>query len=92
MRHLFLREAGNLEASREIGIPRISVVKTEVTPGGCETVANDPATLGVMQVSVLGVSGEDAYGGEMKALAIDIGGTKFTLASFDDRRLVRCES
>jgi rfaE bifunctional protein kinase chain/domain len=55
------------EPSRETGIPRIGVVKTEVTPGGGATVANNLAALKAQRVAVLGVSGDDGHGYELVA-------------------------
>lgn len=58
------------EPSRETGIPRIGVVRTEVTPGAAGTVANNLAALGVGRVAVLGAIGEDGFGHELsRALA-----------------------
>ena len=57
------------EPSRETGIPRTAVVRTEVTPGAAGTVANNLAALGA-QVSVLGAIGDDGFGYELcQALA-----------------------
>lgn len=53
------------EPSRETGIPRIGVVKTEVTPGAAGTVANNLAALGVGRVEVLGAIGDDGSGMEL---------------------------
>ncbi len=54
------------EASRETGIPRVAVVRTEVTPGAAGTVASNLADLGVGAVSVLGLVGDDGFGYELK--------------------------
>jgi rfaE bifunctional protein kinase chain/domain len=54
------------EASRETGIPRIGVVRTETTPGAGGTVANNLKALGVGQVAVLGAIGEDGFGFELE--------------------------
>ena len=54
------------EASRETGIPRIGVVATEVTPGAGGTVANNLAALGAGRIAVLGVTGRDGFGWELK--------------------------
>jgi rfaE bifunctional protein kinase chain/domain len=54
------------EASRETGIPRIGVVRTEVTPGAGGTVANNLVALGLDRVAVLGVAGDDGHGLELK--------------------------
>ena len=37
------------EPSRETGIPRLAVVRTEVTPGAAGTIANNLVSLGVAQ-------------------------------------------
>jgi rfaE bifunctional protein kinase chain/domain len=58
-------DADTAEPSRETGIPRIGVVRTEVTPGGAGTVANNLAALGVGRVEVLGVTGDDGFGFEL---------------------------
>src|ERR1700689_4892013 len=54
------------EASRETGIPRIGVVRTEVTAGAGGTVANNLVALGLGRVAVLGVAGDDGHGLELK--------------------------
>ncbi|MCC7346624.1 MAG: hypothetical protein IT538_04430 [Variibacter sp.] len=53
------------EPSRETGIPRIGVVRTETTPGAAGTIANNLAALGVGRVAVLGAIGEDGFGFEL---------------------------
>ncbi len=53
------------EPSRETGIPRIGVVKTEVTPGAGGTVAGNLVALGASRVAVLGVVGDDGHGHEL---------------------------
>lgn len=53
------------DPSRETGIPRIGVVRTEVTPGAGGTVANNLIALGAGRVSVLGVAGNDGFGHEL---------------------------
>jgi rfaE bifunctional protein kinase chain/domain len=53
------------EPSRETGIPRIGVVRTETTPGAGGTVANNLAALGCASVAVLGVIGDDGFGWEL---------------------------
>jgi rfaE bifunctional protein kinase chain/domain len=53
------------EPSRETGIPRLAVVRTEVTPGAAGTIANNLVSLGVRKVSVLGAVGEDGFGWEL---------------------------
>lgn len=58
------------EPSRETGIPRIGVIRTEVTAGAGGTVANNLAALGVGRVGVLGVVGDDGFGHEL-AMALE---------------------
>jgi bifunctional ADP-heptose synthase (sugar kinase/adenylyltransferase) len=53
------------EPSRETGIPRIGVVRTEVTPGAGGTVANNLVALGAGRVAVLGAIGDDGFGMEL---------------------------
>ncbi|MBZ5595803.1 MAG: ribokinase [Acidobacteriia bacterium] len=53
------------EPSRETGIPRIGVTRTEITAGAGGTVANNLAALGVGRVGVLGVIGDDGFGHEL---------------------------
>ena len=57
---------GLSEASRETGLPRIAVVRTEVTPGAAGTVTNNLVDLGVGSVSLLGLVGDDGFGYELK--------------------------
>jgi rfaE bifunctional protein kinase chain/domain len=54
-------------ASRETGIPRIAVVRTECTPGAAGTVANNLLALGAGSVSLLSVIGEDGNGHDLTA-------------------------
>lgn len=53
------------EPSRETGIPRVGVTRTEVTPGAAGTVANNLAALGCARVAVLGAIGDDGFGFEL---------------------------
>jgi rfaE bifunctional protein kinase chain/domain len=55
------------DVSRETGIPRIGIVKTEVTAGAGGTVANNLAALGLGRIAVLGVTGDDGFAYELKA-------------------------
>lgn len=71
------------EPSRETGIPRTAVVRTEVTPGAGGTVANNLAALGTGRVAVLGVVGNDGSGYEL-ASALGVRG-------IDAEFLVRAE-
>ena len=52
--------------SAETGIPRVAIIRTEVTAGAGGTVANNLAALGVGRVSVLGVIGDDGHGFELR--------------------------
>jgi len=53
------------DPSRETGIPRIGVIRTEVTAGAGGTVANNLIALGAGRVSALGVVGNDGFGHEL---------------------------
>lgn len=56
--------------SKETGLPRIGVTKTETSPGAGGTVANNLKALGVQHVAALTVIGQDGHGFElMGALA-----------------------
>ena len=58
------------DPSRETGIPRIGIVRSQVTPGAGGTVANNLAALGAGKVAVLGAIGQDGFGFELeRALA-----------------------
>jgi len=59
------------EASRETGIPRVAVIRTEVTAGAGGTVANNLVALGLWRIAVLGVAGDDGHGYEL-ARALDL--------------------
>jgi rfaE bifunctional protein kinase chain/domain len=54
------------DPSRETGLPRIGVIRTQSTPGGGGTVANNAVALGLGRVSVAGVTGDDAFGWELR--------------------------
>lgn len=54
------------EESRETGIPRTGVVRTTVTPGAGGTVANNLSALGTGKVAVLGVTGDDGCGYDLR--------------------------
>ena len=58
-------EPGEAEPSRETGIPRVGVVRTEITPGAGGTIANNLVALGAESVKVLGVIGRDGFGWEL---------------------------
>jgi rfaE bifunctional protein kinase chain/domain len=63
-------DPGAAEPSRETEIPRIGVVRTEVTAGAGGTVANNLAALGCGHVEVLSAFGDDGFGLELsRALA-----------------------
>jgi rfaE bifunctional protein kinase chain/domain len=51
--------------SAETGIPRLAVTWSEKTPGAAGTVANNLKSLGVAEVAVLGVVGEDGHAFEL---------------------------
>ncbi len=53
------------EPSRETGIPRIGVIRTETTAGAGGTVANNLVAMGVGRVAVLGAIGDDGFGIEL---------------------------
>jgi len=53
------------DPSRETSIPRIAVTASERTPGAAGTVANNLQSLGVKEVAVLGVIGDDGHGYEL---------------------------
>lgn len=58
------------QPSRETGIPRIGVVRTQVTAGAGGTVANNLAALGCGRVAVLGAICDDGHSVELaRALA-----------------------
>jgi rfaE bifunctional protein kinase chain/domain len=61
-------DPAHAEPSRETGIPRLAVVRTEITPGAGGTVANNLAALKTGRVSVLGAIGEDGNGLELVSL------------------------
>ena len=46
-------------------MPRIAVVRTEITPGGGGTVANNLVALGAGRVAVVGTIGNDGFGQEL---------------------------
>lgn len=54
------------QPSRETGIPRLAVTWTEITPGAGGTVANNLAALCVRRIAVLGVTGDDGSGYELR--------------------------
>lgn len=53
------------EASRETGLGRTAVTRTETTPGAAGTVANNLRALGVNDVAILGVAADDGHGYEL---------------------------
>jgi rfaE bifunctional protein kinase chain/domain len=84
------------EPSRETGIPRVAVVATEITPGAGGTVANNLAALGCGKIAVLGVTGADGFGWELRQalrergiddelLVTAPGGSTFTYTKFWNR-------
>jgi rfaE bifunctional protein kinase chain/domain len=61
------------EPSRETGIPRVAVVRTDVTPGAGGTIANNLAALGVRNIGVAGIVGDDGFGYELRRALSDRG-------------------
>jgi rfaE bifunctional protein kinase chain/domain len=86
------------EPSRETGIPRIAVVRTEVTPGAAGTVANNLKALGAREVAVLGVIGEDGSGFELKralserAISSDLAVSSDSIPTFTYTKLINIET
>jgi rfaE bifunctional protein kinase chain/domain len=86
------------EPSRETGIPRIGVVRTEVTPGAGGTVANNLAALGVGRVAVLGAIGTDGFGGELsralgrRGIATDLCARSEEIQTFTYTKLINLAS
>jgi rfaE bifunctional protein kinase chain/domain len=86
------------EPSRETGIPRIAVVRTEVTPGAAGTVANNLKALGARNVSVLGVIGEDGCGFELKrvlserGISSDLAVSSDSIPTFTYTKLINMET
>lgn len=54
------------EASRETGLTRTAVIRTETTAGAAGTIANNLAALGASSISVLGAIGDDGFGFELE--------------------------
>lgn len=86
------------EASRETGIPRTAVVRTEVTPGAAGTVANNLAALGCGRVAVRSAIGDDGFGFEL-ARALDARGIDSSLCvrtaamqTFTYTKLINCRN
>jgi rfaE bifunctional protein kinase chain/domain len=86
------------DPSRETGIPRIAVVRTDVTPGGAGTVANNLKALGAREVATLGVIGEDGFGFELKR-ALEANGISFqhavtaaSMPTFTYTKLINAET
>ncbi len=71
------------EASRETGIPRHAVVRTETTPGAGGTVAVNLAALGAGRVSVMGAVGRDGFGHELRR--------SLAARGIESDRLVACD-
>ena len=63
--HWCTYDPAEAEPSRETGIPRIAVTSTVSTPGAAGTVASNLAALGVREVAVMGVVGDDGRGHEL---------------------------
>jgi rfaE bifunctional protein kinase chain/domain len=86
------------EPSRETGIPRLGVVSTEVTPGAGGTVANNLAALGIGRIAVLGATGDDGFGYELKralqqrGISPDLLVTSHDLATFTYTKLLNAQT
>ncbi len=86
------------EPSRETGIPRIAVVRTDVTPGAAGTVANNLKALGAREVAVLGVIGEDGFGFELRralqarAISSDLAVSSASVPTFTYTKLIDVET
>ena len=59
-------DPGESDPSRETGIPRLGIVRSEVTPGAGGTVANNLTALGAGRVAVLGAIGQDGFAFELQ--------------------------
>jgi rfaE bifunctional protein kinase chain/domain len=86
------------EPSRETGIPRIGVVRTETTAGAAGTVANNLAALGCARVAVLGAIGDDGNGFELsralreRGIESDLCVHAINLQTFTYTKLINQES
>jgi rfaE bifunctional protein kinase chain/domain len=84
------------EPSRETGIPRLAVVKTEVTPGAGGTVANNLAALGMKRIAVLGAIGTDGHGYELssalnqRGIETDLLVRSSSVPTFTYTKLINC--
>ena len=87
-----------IEPSRETGIPRIPVVRTELTPGAAGTIANNLVALGVQKVSVLGAVGDDGFGWELlraltsRSIAPDLLVRSSAVSTFTYTKLINQET
>jgi rfaE bifunctional protein kinase chain/domain len=86
------------EPSRETGIPRIGVVRTDVTPGAAGTVANNLVALGAGSVMVLGAIGDDGHGYELmralcaRSISADLSVKSPLLGTFTYTKLINAET
>jgi len=91
-------DPGVAEASRETGIPRIGVIRTEITPGAGGTVANNLIALGAGRVNVLGVVGNEGFGHELARALENRGISADTLIQSPDvqtftyTKLINCKT
>lgn len=91
-------DPAHADVSRETGIGRIAVTSTEATPGAAGTVANNLASLGAGQVSVLGAIGEDGHGWQLeRTLQARSISTRLLLrspeiATFTYTKLINCDT
>jgi rfaE bifunctional protein kinase chain/domain len=86
------------EPSRETGIARIGVVRTEVTPGAAGTVANNLVGLGAGSVMVLGAIGDDGHGYELmrvlsaRSISAELSVKSSLLGTFTYTKLINAET
>jgi rfaE bifunctional protein kinase chain/domain len=84
--------------SAETGIARLAIVRTEFTPGAAGTVANNLASLGVAQVSLLSVIGDDGHGFELlramrgRGIAADLLFREGSIPTFTYTKLINAHS
>ena len=84
------------DASRETGIPRVGVIRTEITAGAGGTVANNLAALELGSVAVLGAAGNDGHGYELvqtlekQGISSDLLIRKAEIQTFTYTKLTNC--
>ncbi len=86
------------EPSRETGIPRLAVVKTEITPGAAGRSRTISSSLGVGKVGVLGAVGDDGFGWELldtltvRKIATDLIVRSSSISTFTYTKLINSET